>query len=343
MTTLDPNRIFPVLKPARWARDRELALLSLSQTVDSTGSVGVAFALDQDSNLTFFPPDALSNVSEAQLRDKAQSNLRRELQAAQWHRLSFDTQAPGLTILVLSKSFYAAEALLLADKLQEAHQQLAAKRLLACTPIRGQLSLLPYDQPNEEYIRVFIAGCLDRYDAALTDDCEDEALCPNVWIIEDGQVVGRLKAEQVAAFRAGPGSEKATGDANIKLFSYPQIVAGSFLGSVPCGFMMLGMNFWRLGLTKQVINVALLGSLITALFMYIVVSLPDTKFDKLFPLAGALLMGGIASMLQGRQLKQFRAKPYKRSFWAALAVIASSLLLLLVLFVALLSLGVIEK
>lgn len=346
MNNLNSANIFPVLKPMTWATEREIALRSASSSIDTTTSVGVAFAADQDENLNFFPPDALSGVSVSQLFDKAKSNLRREITDVHWHSLSYEEQEPGLVILALINTYFAAEAILLPDKLQEAHQQLDAKRLLVCTPIRGQLCAMAFDKPVDEPIRIFVSGCLDRYYAALNTESSEEAISPAFWIVESGEIIAKFDGHPSLNYRPDASSkmdEVPVESTDLKLFTYPQIIVGSFLGTVLCGFIMLWSNFRQLQKPTQALNSAILGVVVTAMFMYAVAGLPDTSFDRLFPLAGALVVGAIAYWLQGGFFKKFKNKRNRKSGWAVALVIAASLLIVLLFFVGLLATGMVVK
>lgn len=196
MTSLDPHTIFPTIKSYDWGtqalqRNGVVEPLFIENGEPAEGPF-ITYGFDQGESIGYLQTDTLApEIPMQEVTNQAYSNLRRELTQEDWHELDYSQALPGLKALVLTNHFFAAEALLLEERMQEAHSKLGAKTLLACTPVRGMLMVVPFDNDDPKVVEVFLSVCYENYHAG-----EQEAISPIVWAVHDGKIKGFLNVNQ---------------------------------------------------------------------------------------------------------------------------------------------------
>ncbi len=183
-------QLLPLIKPAAWAERAAGQGVCIDRLFDGPecprDAPVVAYAVDRGDDLVYLQEGLKLKVPLEQAKGLARVNLQRVLADARWRTLDFADRQPGLCALALAAHEYAAEALLLEQRMREAHARLGAERLLACTPARGKLLLLGFDCPREDNLSVYLKVCFENW---LTDA---QPLGDTVWTISAGRIDGVL-------------------------------------------------------------------------------------------------------------------------------------------------------
>jgi hypothetical protein len=216
MLTLDPHTIFPIIKSHDWGkqalqRNGVVEPVFMENEEPAEGPY-VTYGFDQGESIGYLQTDTLApEVPMQEVKNQAYANLRRELAQQDWHELDYSQVLPGLKALGLTDHFFAAEALLLEERMQEAHSKLGAKTLLACTPVRGMLIVVPFDNDDPKVVEVFLSVCYENYHSG-----EQEPISPIVWAVHNGQIKGFLNVNQefqqfhAAQYQAPAGQTQST-------------------------------------------------------------------------------------------------------------------------------------
>lgn len=297
------------------------------------GSPVIVIAVDDEASLAYLPKDVINAEAKEALYRQAFANLSKKIAPLVWQPLDFSGQAPGLRVLTLGGDFYASEAILIDDKVEEAHKLLGAEKLLMCRPVRGQLLALAFDHIDELTVKTFLAACASHYLEAQSRE-DQIALDSTAWLLERGQSPKPYKGflQQDTPEASPPES---------KLYTPTQIGIASFFGTALAGFYMLHANHQGMGQRTSAKWVGVAAVLVIPLLVLAVLLTPDSNYDRLFPVVCGLVMAFTANGLQGsviqRSLQNKSAQ--KRSFWQACLVTIVSLLVVLVLLVGVLATG----
>jgi len=328
-----PQKVFPLLKNKSWADERGLDSMPFSSSDKSEGgSPVIVIAIDDDASLAYLPKDVSSETKEP-LYGQAYVNLSKKIAPLTWRPLDFSDQAPGLRVLALGGDFYASEAILIDDKVEEAHKLLGAEKLLMCRPVRGQLLALALDHSDELTVKTFLAACASHYLEAQSRE-DQRALDSTAWLLERGQPPKPYKdfLQQDTPEASPPES---------KLYTPAQIGIASFFGTALAGFYMLHANYQGMGQKRSAKWVGVTAVLVLPLLVLAVLLTPDSNYDRLLPAVCGLVMGFAANGLQGSVIQHSiqNRSARKRSFWQAFLVMVISLLVVLVLLVGVLATG----
>lgn len=184
---------YPVLKPPAWARRASDSGVVLRQLTESGGLPAdaplVAYAVDAEEAVAFLCREDLpALLDDDDLHRLALRHLEAELAThASWEELEVDLDGGGrLSALVLGGCYYAAEALLSATCLAEAHERLRAEELALAAPVRGRLFAADaaWDEATLEAFVLMVARQHYQADAA--------PISPHVFAAREGRLVGFL-------------------------------------------------------------------------------------------------------------------------------------------------------
>jgi hypothetical protein len=84
------------------------------------------------------------------------------------------------------------------------------------------------------------------------------------------------------------------------LFVPTQIAIASFFGSVLAGFFCLIMNYRNLSMPRHCLFSIISVSILVPLIIWGYAVIPDTPYDRAWPLISALVMYVLAKTLQGQ-------------------------------------------
>lgn len=187
--------LFAVMKSAPWASEVAKHGLYLDPVYEHKNSPDnapvVGYAVDQPDGLIYLQQGMKLMVPLEELKALAFANLRRRLSAIDWREMDFPTESGPLKVLVLAGDEYAAEGLLLEERMREAAAKLGASRVLACTPGRGLLLVMSFDVLDENHVGVFLGVC---HDPATSEG--HETLSTLVWEVSGGQIQDVLRVRE---------------------------------------------------------------------------------------------------------------------------------------------------
>lgn len=169
---LDHGRLMPSLRLRAHVELDELVWRSLMPEVHGELPI-VVCGIDGDNVFGMIRRDDLSSADDAWT--EALANLAAE-------KVELARVNEPIPMIAVSGSFYAAEKLLDRTQLLALHGHLDSAILLAATPARGGL-LVARNADASRFASIVRA----RYDAAGS-----RAISPVVWIVEDGELAGRL-------------------------------------------------------------------------------------------------------------------------------------------------------
>jgi len=183
----------PVLKPAAWAEraDRDGVVLRPLSDGDflPPDAPQVAYAVGLGESVAFLDRSALPELLEpGEIHRIALDHLRDELQAnGAFEEPDAEIAAElGVPVVFYSGSYYAAEALLVRELMQEAQARLGAEFIGVSVPVRGQLAAIDGAAPPE---------ALARFAAIVAHthlETNAAAIGPHVFAVYDGEIVGCL-------------------------------------------------------------------------------------------------------------------------------------------------------
>ena len=336
--------IYPILKPSTWQgfeqADQKFVIDSVITDSDISDSLPkVVYAIDQNDSLSYVTENLFKGRSDDDVREKAYSDLRRELASENWEILDFNDKCAGLKVLVIQTPFYGSEIVLLSERLQEASSILVSDRLLACTPVRGQAFILPFDDENKAALEVFLGVCYENY--SLPDN---ESISDVVWAIQGSEIKGILDVnkefknyhqsnsqpnnEIVSNKRviADDGNDEYTTPQNvtsaISLFNPAQIGFGAFLGTPLAGLLLVAANLRAFNNARLANVIGMLAIIIMPLIIIAYVKIPETSFEKLFPLFSVILSLGVYKFVMPSNRKIIKKK---RGFMSWLLYVIGSL------------------
>lgn len=305
--------------------------------------LAVVFVVDTKEQLAYLPQGLFSSVSDEQVLCQAKRNLERQLMPLPWIELDFDSQVHGLRVLALIDHFYAAEAILSAEKMKEAQAKLNARQLLVSAPIRGQICVVAYTDPNDPPIKVFMKACLDRYLNAGKGN-EDNPLSRSFWVVKDGVIQDEVATALVDEICTQLLEPEASPEP-LKIYTPAQIGVGSFFGSALAGFYMLSANYRSYGQSRSAIYSWIFAALVVSLTIYLFASLPDTPVDSWFAAVSGLFMGFTAYVLQGRTISSDinQKRAVRKGLWQVVSVVLVNLFIMLLIITTLFMTGLIER
>jgi len=318
---------FPVLQADTWFstnRRREVFHQPLPNVRSALlkNAPEIAFAVVEDSTVNYLQHDFSEVITEESVA-LSFARLRATLADLEWQSLPVDP-ALDLSLLVLEGDFHAAEALLLPERLQEAHSLLAAEELLVATPQRGQLIVMPYRADQPATTLAFASFC-----AELFANPVNEAISPIIWQVREGLLCDRLELNESVLSGIKSPAEQCV---RPSLYSLGQVVFITMFGGIWAGLYAVALNFRELGLVLKY-RLALSGATLSIpLVLAFYLKAPKTPIDRLFPLLAALGMALLTYIYQGELLKNaFKHGARRRGFIKQLVLIGASLLIALVL------------
>jgi len=118
------------------------------------------------------------------------------------------------------------------------------------------------------------------------------------------------------------------------LYSIPQIAIATFFGTVLAGLICLAHNYRATGQGKQFNNVIKSILIVVPAVVYLYATIPDSSYDRLWPVGMAVIMYFVANKLQGSMIKvETNNNARLFSYWRVFAVVVTSLFVLLALLV----------
>ena len=352
MPSFDPRAIFPVIKSHDWFLNvNQNAVVTAPLFVENNepaNGLVIGYGFDQGETIGYLQNDTLApEIPFEEVKQQALANLRRDLAQEEWAELDYSETIPDFKALTFTGHFLAAEALLLKERMLEAHSKLKAKKLLACTPVRGMLLVIPFDKDDKKIVEVFLSVCYENYHSG-----EQEPISSIIWAIHDGEIKGTLSVNQEfknyhnlktqdetdeasAQQIHKPEQTESTHHKPLKLYTPFQIALASFFGTLLAGFICLSLNYRSLKLQNSFRYTVIAATLIVPAAIAIFILIPDTPYDRLWPAATAIIMGYTAHLIQGNLITTHLKKGNTRkSFWYVAGVILASLSILLVFLIA---------
>jgi hypothetical protein len=118
-----------------------------------------------------------------------------------------------------------------------------------------------------------------------------------------------------------------------RVFTPLQVVIATFFGTLLAGFVCLALNYHRLGEERLYRFSMAAAAVFVPLYIWVYTILPSTTYDRLWPLATALITGLLAQVLQGRIIQQQieQNTTMRVSPWSLVAVILFSLIMMLII------------
>jgi hypothetical protein len=298
------DKFLPLIKSGQWAENAASHGVIVEPVVKALYSPTMpmlAYCLDQGENVAYLQHDSYDAESLRAIMENAPANLRQVLAPLGWQEIQQQKSGIELRFLAFTDHFNAAECLLLKERMQEAHSLLGARRLLACTPQRGLLLVLPYDEHHPVTFKVFYDVCVENFSSG-----ESEAISMELWIVEQGEIKGIVKQEgdnspsNVVDLLGGtqdiePRSAQVP---DVRLFLPSQIIFVSLFGTALAGILAIARNYKILGRRRSMFATLVAGSLLVPLSIWSFIELPRTSYDRVFPLATAIAMGVVGVLLQ---------------------------------------------
>ncbi len=277
----------------------------------------LVYGIERADTINYITHDSLTENS-VDLHAASIKNLEEKLSNLSWQEIRLAKYGIELRYLVFMGDFNAAECLLLKGRMLEAHELLMSKKLLACTPQRGLLLVLPYPEQSHHnlVLKIFSGICEENYSTA-----ENEQISPRIWVVEDG-VIKEPWSEQSCDDRKG----------NAGRYYFPmQVAFMTLFGTLLAGFYAMAVNFKRLGMRSAYKLTIFCTVLAVPAAIYIFSIIPRTGYDRLFPVFSAFCLGLAAFFFQSKPLKiAVKIGARRQTIAAQIFVIASSLLILLI-------------
>jgi len=303
----------PTLKTSSWVmRTQSSGLLQHPLPIGDGApteerQLHIAYAIDMGDKVGCLTQDTFPELTKEQIHQQALSELRNHLASLDWQLQTKSVGMKNYTLAYFEGDYYAAEVILLKERMQELHSLLTAKRILVAMPARGMLVAIPFDEEDADFLEVFLSIVYEQYESSPVD----EKLSDAVWAVVDGEVGGTLEVNQayrdwhsqkVAVELNGSSTECSDTPRTIPvketaLFSPAQLAVAGFIGTPFAGFLAISLNFFSLGERKKsaimlMISVLALCGLI-GLYIYV----PRTDYDRLVPGVTALLVAVIGKLL----------------------------------------------
>ncbi|MEC9039923.1 hypothetical protein [Marinobacter sp. bablab_jr008] len=330
--------VFPLLKTRSWAQERALEWLPFSSADEQNDhSPVIVVSIDDGETLAYLPEGGFEGETRDEIFGHAFNNLSRKVGKLSWQTLDFSEKLPAMRALSLGGDFYASEALLVDEKIDEALERLGAKKLLVCRPVRGQLLAIALDDNNTSAVQTFLSACASHFKEAQARD-DQVALDFRSWVIEEGQ-----SPQPYIDVLVQSSQEELPAEQN--LYTPVQIGVASFFGTALAGFYMLYSNYQSVGKPILAKRVTLSAVFIMPLLMMAVILTPGGTYDRLFPVASGLVMGVIANRAQGSMIQDaLRSRSVcKQSFLRACLVTILSLLCVFLSLLGAVSMGVVPE
>ncbi len=328
------NEFLPLLKDSRWvveiANEKGLVYSEIAATLLPNGVV-VSYVIENNDQLLFLDKYnySASEVEAAKL--ESLSNLRTRLANVEWDVIDGGPLQGGIKLLSCRGDFFASECVLLKDRMEEAHMLLTSDKLLVCAPVRGLLIACSFKEEIGVEQKTFVDVCLENNRGE-----DNEPLSPLIWICEGGELISVL---DVSVFSNVELTHENKTDENIKsgprIYRVSQIVFMALFGSLFAGLYGIASNYKTLGLKKRLYQTIFAGLFLVPSSAFIFVNLPESSYDRLFPLFIAVFIWLIAKFLQANHIESaFKRGAKKQSLLNQIVVILSSLMVTLLLFVA---------
>lgn len=339
---------YPIIKPCTWQGFQQTEQQFLQDLILDDPTVNplqplprIVYAMDQNDQLAYIGENFFQGKTDEEIKAKAYADLRRELAEENWQSLDLSAKCEGLRILVMQTPFYGSEVLLLEERMKEAGSLLSAERLLVCTPYRGLIFVLPFDDENKAALEVFLGVCYENF-----NEPENEPISDVIWALQDGTVKGILdinqefkeyhhsqalneaaESEAADSETAGPESSHVT---DIKLFNSVQVGLGAFFGTPLAGLLLVAANLRNTGKQTTANIVAVVAVLIMPLIILLYANIPQQPYEKMFPAIAAVL-----TLLIGRGLisQELRDSSKSHGLWSWLAYVLGGLLVVFILLV----------
>jgi hypothetical protein len=190
------GRLMPSL---RSRTDIELDEVVWRPIVDDQGPLDlpvIVCGIDGESTFGMIRREAMAKTVEAAF-DEALVNLGDEDVQCE------EIEIAGLTVIMVSGNFYAAEKILDREFMQSLHEELCSELLAASTPARGCL-LVTADYHDNASLARFAAIAHARH-----EDGGGRAISPAVLLVERGRVAGYVRGPNDPKERADTSSARA--------------------------------------------------------------------------------------------------------------------------------------
>ncbi len=208
----DTELVLPALKPSDWIGSDKTICQLLIPSQDLPGMPWLAFGYDRPYTFEFIAksnPEQKTSLSQIKLMEQAAlRNLRARPASWEAETLTLDHR-DSLQILVCANDFLAAERIIDAAFMEQAHQQLKAKRLAIGIPYRGILLATNADQSDTK-IKQFAALIAAQYHQG-----QSAPITPLSFILEQGKIIGLIQGMEETG--------NVTSEANIQNDSEPYI------------------------------------------------------------------------------------------------------------------------
>ena len=112
--------VFPLLKTRSWAQERALEWLPFSSADEQNDhSPVIVVSIDDGETLAYLPEGGFEGETRDEIFGHAFNNLSRKVGKLSWQTLDFSEKLPAMRALSLGGDFYASEALLVDEKIDE--------------------------------------------------------------------------------------------------------------------------------------------------------------------------------------------------------------------------------
>ena len=278
--------------------------------------LNVAYAIDMEDKIGYLSVDTFPELTTDQIHQQALSNLRNHLSPLNWELNVHQVGNKEYTIAYFTGDYYAAEVILLQERMLELHSRLKSKRLLVSMPIRGLLVAIPFDDEDPSFLEAYLSIIYEQYESAP----EAERLSDVVWIVTDGEIGGTLSVNQ--EYRdwhqrvnlnetdavASDDEPTLSNTEAVTLYTPAQLAIASFIGTPLAGFIAIGLNFFSLGKRKNAAVTWVLGVIILCGLVALYIYVPRTDYDRLVPGVTALIIAITTKIL-------FFRKPDTQYHW----------------------------
>lgn len=312
----------PTFKPSFWSEQANSAglihhlLFSGEGAPETANQLYIAYAVDMGDNIGCLTKDTYPELTRDQIHQQALSNLRSHLSPLNWELNVHQAGNKEYTIAYFTGDYYAAEVILLQERMLELHSRLKSKRLLVSMPIRGLLVAIPFDEEDANFLEAYLSIIYEQYESAP----EAERISDVVWIVTDGEIGGtlsvnpeyrdwhqRVNSNETDAVASDDKPTLSNTDA-VTLYTPAQLAIASFIGTPLAGFIAIGLNFFSLGKRRKAAVTWMLGGIILCGLVALYIYVPRTDYDRLVPGVTALIMALATKLL-------FFRKPNAPSHW----------------------------
>jgi hypothetical protein len=133
--------------------------------------------------------------------------------------------------------------------------------------------------------------------------------------------------------------EKQARDYANPVYTPFQIGLATFFGTILAGLTCLAINFKTLKNDKAYKFTILASFLLVPTIIVAFILIPDTRYDRLLTFGMALVMAGVANLLQGKEIAIYLNQGSTRqNYWKVGGIIAVSLLIVLIILVSIVKL-----